>query len=148
MAGYRGTERERLALSTLVKLVRAAGALSDELARPMAEQGLTESQFGVLETLLHLGPQQQSVLARKILRTTGNVTQVVDKLEQRGLVRRERLEGDRRCILVHLTPAGEALIGGLFPAHAARVADALDGLTPQEQRELGRLSRRLLRREA
>ena len=39
-----------------------------------------------------------------------NVTQVVDKLEQRGLVRRERLEGDRRCILVHLTPAGEALI--------------------------------------
>ncbi len=148
MAGYRGTERERLALNTLVKLVRSAGALGTALAGPMAEQGLTESQFGILETLLHLGPQQQSVLADKILRTTGNVTQVIDKLEQRGLVRRERLAGDRRCILVHLTSAGEALIGDLFPAHAARVADAMDGLTPQEQRELGRLCRRLLRRDA
>ncbi len=148
MAGYRGTERERLALNTLVKLVRSAGALGGALAGPMAEQGLTESQFGILETLLHLGPQQQSVLADKILRTTGNVTQVIDKLEQRGLVRRERLAGDRRCILVHLTSAGEALIGDLFPAHAARVADAMDGLTPQEQRELGRLCRRLLRRDA
>lgn len=148
MAGYRGTERERLALSTLVKLVRSISVVSAHLAQPMGAAGLTESQFGVLETLQHLGPQQQSVLAAKVLRTHGNMTQVIDKLEHRGLVRRERAADDRRCVRVHLTPEGAALIGGLFPEHAARVADVFDALTVQEQRELGRLCRRLLRRDA
>lgn len=97
--------------------------------------------------MLHLGPQQQGELARRILRSTGNVTLVIDNLERRGLVRRERVAGDRRCIQVHLTPAGEALIAGIFPAHAARVAAAFTPLNEEEQRELARLCRRLAQQE-
>lgn len=143
MAGYAGTPGERLALRTFVKLVRAANALSGRLNRPLAEAGLTESQFGVLEALLHLGPLHQRELAVKILRTNGNVTLVVDHLEQRGLVRRERGSSDRRYIKVHLTDEGEALVKGLFPAHAARLAEELSVLSEDEQYELGRLCRRL-----
>ena len=143
MAGYAGTPEERLALRTFVKLVRAANALSARLNRPLAEAGLTESQFGVLEALLHLGPLHQRELAEKILRTNGNVTLVVDHLEKRGLVRRERGSTDRRYIKVHLTDAGEELVSALFPAHAARLAGHLSVLSEHEQHELGRLCRRL-----
>lgn len=143
MAGYAGTLEERLALRTFVKLVRAANALSARLNRPLAEAGLTESQFGVLEALLHLGPLHQRELAEKILRTNGNVTLVVDHLEKRGLVRRERGSTDRRYIKVHLTDAGEELVKALFPAHAARLAADLGVLSEHEQHELGRLCRRL-----
>lgn len=143
MAGYAGTPRERLALRTFVKLVRAANGLSGRLNQSLADAGLTESQFGVLEALLHLGPLHQRDLAEKILRTNGNVTLVVDHLEKRGLVRRERGSADRRYIKVHLTAEGEALVQGLFPGHAARLADELSVLSEEEQHELGRLCRRL-----
>ena len=143
MAGYAGTSRERLALRTFVKLVRAANGLSVRLNRPLAESGLTESQFGVLEALLHLGPLHQRDLAAKILRTNGNVTLVVDHLEKRGLVRRERGSADRRYIKVHLTDEGEALVRKLFPAHAARLAEEMSVLSEEEQHQLGRICRRL-----
>jgi len=145
MTGYAGTDAERLALRTFVKLVRAANALSTRVNRPLALARLTESQFGVLEALFHLGPQHQRALAGKILRTHGNVTLVVDHLENRGLVRRERGSADRRHIRVHLTAAGEALVSDLFPVHAARLAEEMSLLTEVEQRELGQLCRRLLR---
>jgi MarR family 2-MHQ and catechol resistance regulon transcriptional repressor len=145
MAGYAGTAQERLALRTFVKLVRVANGLSARLNRPLADAGLTESQFGVLEALLHLGPLHQRELAGKILRTHGNVTLVVDQLERRGLVRRERGVADRRYIKVHLTNEGEALVRGLFPAHAVRLTEELSVLSEAEQRELGRLCRRLMR---
>lgn len=143
MAGYAGTPEERLALRTFVKLVRAANGLSARLNRPLAEAGLTESQFGVLEALLHLGPLHQRELAEKILRTNGNVTLVVDHLEKRGLVRRERGSSDRRYIKVHLTEQGEVLVKGLFPAHAARLTGEMSVLNADEQHELGQLCRRL-----
>jgi len=143
MAGYAGTPRERLALRTFVKLVRAANNLNARLNRTLADAGLTESQFGVLEALLHLGALHQRELAQKILRTNGNVTLVVDHLEKRGLVRRERGSADRRYVKVHLTDAGEALVKGLFPGHAARLAEELSVLSEEEQHELGRLCRRL-----
>ena len=145
MAGYAGTPRERLALRTFVKLVRAANGLSARLNRPLAESGLTESQFGVLEALLHLGPLHQRDLAAKILRSNGNVTLVVDHLEKRDLVRRERGSADRRYIKVHLTEEGEALVRRLFPAHAARLAEELSVLSEEEQQQLGRICRRLNR---
>ena len=146
MAGYAGTVRERLALRIFVKLVRAANGLSARLNRPLADAGLTESQFGVLEALLHVGPLHQRELAGKILRTHGNVTLVVDQLEKRGLVRRERGSDDRRFIRVHLTEAGTGLVRSLFPDHAARLVEEMSLLTEDEQRELGRLCRRLIRR--
>ena len=145
MTGYAGTDTERLALQTFVKLLRAASALSTRVNRPLALARLTESQFGVLEALLHLGPLHQRELAGKILRTHGNVTLVLDQLEKRGLVRRKRGTADRRYIRVHLSAEGEALVNALFPGHAARLAEEMSPLTEAEQRQLGQLCRRLLR---
>jgi MarR family 2-MHQ and catechol resistance regulon transcriptional repressor len=145
MGGYAGTSQERLALHTYMGLVRAASGLGARLNRSLSAAGLTESQFGVLEALLHLGPLPQRGLAGKILRTHGNVTLVIDHLERRGLVQRQRAAADRRCIRVHLTEEGEALVRRLVPAHAARLAAEMSVLREDEQQELSRLCQCLLR---
>ena len=144
MGGYAGTSQERLALHTYIGLVRAASGLGARLNRSLSAAGLTESQFGVLEAL-HLGPLPQRGLAGKILRTHGNVTLVIDHLERRGLVQRQRAAADRRCIRVHLTEEGEALVRRLVPAHAARLAAEMSVLREDEQQELSRLCQCLLR---
>jgi MarR family 2-MHQ and catechol resistance regulon transcriptional repressor len=140
---YRGTDSEVLALGTYVKLSRAANTLSARLARSLADSDLTESQFGVLEALYHLGPLHQCDLAEKILRSSGNMTLVIDNLEKRGLVERRRSADDRRFVSIHLTETGSELITRVFPAHAQAITEEMAALGPEEQRALGRLCRQL-----
>ena len=109
----------------------------------MPSIGLTVSQFGVLEALLHLGPLYQKDLGNKILKSGGNVTMVVGNLEKRGLVRRVRDEDDRRHYSVQLTGKGKRLINVLFPEHAKRIVKEMNVLTPGEQVELGRLCKKV-----
>jgi MarR family 2-MHQ and catechol resistance regulon transcriptional repressor len=101
------------------------------------------SQFGVLEALYHLGPLSQAEIARKILKSTGNITMVIDNLEKRGLVARKRDTEDRRYYSVGLTHEGKKLIGSLFPRHAAGIVKGMNALTPSEQETLGDLCRKL-----
>jgi MarR family 2-MHQ and catechol resistance regulon transcriptional repressor len=140
---HRGDPREVLALDTFIKLVRAQESLHARLSRYFGEVGLTGSQFAVLEALYHLGPMCQRALGSKLLKSSGNITLVIDNLERQGLVRRERDAADRRYITVHLTEAGEARIAHVFPAHAAEITALLSALTEDEQRELGRLCKKL-----
>lgn len=141
---YDGSTREVLALDTYIKLARAIGTVNGRVHPPLAsEHGLTVGQLGVLETLLHLGPMPQTRLCNKLLMSGSNLTTVIDNLERHGWVRRERDADDRRVQNVHLTPAGRATIEDIFPAHAARITAALAGLTRDEQRDLGRLCKKL-----
>ena len=82
----------------------------------LAASGLTPTQFGVLEAILHKGPLSQRELGRKVLTSAGNMTDLIDKLEGRGLVRRVRQKPDRRAVRVELTPDGRTLIEPLFTA--------------------------------
>jgi MarR family transcriptional regulator, 2-MHQ and catechol-resistance regulon repressor len=140
---YRGGTRERRALDTYIKLLRAADSMASELARHTADAGLTAGQFGVMEALLHLGPLSQADLGLKLLRSGSNVTTIIDNLERRKLVRRARRTDDRRVIDVSLTASGSALIRRLFPAHARRIAALLDALPVADQIALGDLCRTL-----
>jgi MarR family 2-MHQ and catechol resistance regulon transcriptional repressor len=140
---YRGTVAEVRALNAYLKLLRAAGSTGARLSGLLADAGVTESQFAVLEALYHLGAMHQCQLAEKLQRTGGNVTLVVDNLEKRGLVRRRREAADRRFITVHLTPAGQRLVRQTLPRHVANIVAQLSVLTAAEQDELGRLCRKL-----
>lgn len=138
-----GSPDTQLALRTYVKLLRAADSVTARLSAQITASGLSWSQFGVLEALYHLGPLCQKELGEKLLKTTGNITMVVDNLERRGLVRRERMAEDRRYVCVHLTECGHHLIARLFPPHAEAIANEMSALTAEEQEELGRLCRKL-----
>jgi MarR family transcriptional regulator, 2-MHQ and catechol-resistance regulon repressor len=140
---YRGSPGEVRALDAYIKLVRAAESVTARLSAATARAGLTTGQFGVLEALFHLGPLCGRDLGRKLLRSGGNVTTVVDNLERRGLVRRERSGDDRRFVAVHLTGEGRDLIRRLFPRHVANLVREMESLGAGEQEELARLCKKL-----
>lgn len=131
------------ALKTYVKLMRAAETVTARIHRQLDSVGLTLSQFAVLEALYHLGPLSQREIGKKILRSSGNITMVIDNLEKRGLVRRKRSETDRRYFFVHLTHEGHAFISKTFPPHADVIAKELSVLKAAEQDTLGRLCKKL-----
>ena len=100
---YRGTPAETRALNAFIKLMRATDSLASHLTRNLAEHDITMSQFGVLEALLHLGPLSQGDICHKLLLSGSNITTVIDNLEKRALVRRDRRTDDRRVVEVSLT---------------------------------------------
>ncbi len=133
---------EVIALKTFTKLIRAAETVAAEVHRQLPESGLTTSQFGVLEALLHLGPLCQKTIAAKILKSTGNITQVIDNLEKRNLVIRKQNPEDRRYYTIHLTDEGKNCIAALFPEQAKKITAAMSCLTKEEQQQLGNLCRK------
>ncbi len=140
---HRGSAKEVRALNAYIALMRAAESVTGRLQARLAGESLTVGQFGALEALYHLGPMRPNELARKLLRSAGNMTTVLDNLEKHGLAVRRREEDDRRCLTVHITDAGRRLMGRLFPEHARAVAREFGVLTDAEQEELRRLCRTL-----
>jgi len=140
---YQGTETEALALNCYIKLQRAADSVSGRTHRHIAQANLSTSQFGVLECLYHLGPLCQRDIGRKILKSSGNISTVIDNLEKRGYVVRQRSSTDRRYISVALTETGRKLIAEAFPRHVEEIVANLEKLTPREQQQLSRLCKKL-----
>jgi MarR family 2-MHQ and catechol resistance regulon transcriptional repressor len=138
---YKGKEKEVRALDAFIKLVRAAESVSARVHGRLSGHELTVSQFGVLDALFHLGPLTQGDLAKKILKSGGNITMVVGNLEKRGLVKRERGEKDRRFNTVRITEAGRLLFRRIFPGRVRAIVSEMEILTGNEQEELGRLCR-------
>jgi MarR family transcriptional regulator, 2-MHQ and catechol-resistance regulon repressor len=141
---YKGRPDEVVALDAFIKLSRCTNAVQGQLLPQLQkEYGITESQLGILEALYHLGPMSQGQLCQKILRSGSNVTTVVDNLERDKLVKRERDREDRRIQIVTITERGRALMARLLPVHVSRLTKVMNALTRDEQRELGRLCRKL-----
>lgn len=140
---FAGSENTRLALDTFIKLTRAVNALEHRLYQVEGMTPITPTQFGVLETLLHLGPLCQGELSEKLLKSNGNITLVLDNLEKQGLIERIRLKDDRRKIMIHLTQPGKELILKLFPSIAASIEHIFSALSAQEQIMLGELTKKL-----
>ena len=134
---------EERALRVWITLARGYLSFSRAVSGKVAEYGLTTPQFGVLEALYHVGPLSLGELADKLLVTGGNVTYVMDRLEEQGLVRRERSEADRRVVLARLTPEGRRLLADVFPGHAEFVAELCSVLEADEQDELRTLLKKL-----
>ena len=145
---YKGRAAEVRALDALIKLVRCTSSLQMRLEGALREEGFTPTQFGILEALLHLGPLEPCELGPKLLTSRPNVVLLVDQLEERGLVRRNPVEGDRRRVRIELTAAGRRATQRAFPKHVRRVVHELSALSAAEQEQLGRLCKRLGRRTA
>ncbi len=138
------SSRQRLALLTYGRLMRAANSLRTSASRQLEPTGLTLSQFAVLEALYHLGPLSLSEVAKKILTTGGNLTMVAGNLEKQGLVSRKCSSEDARVYILSLTPKGKKLIAELFPSHAEAITQSLAMLSPKEQKKLSELCRKIV----
>lgn len=138
------------ALRLWVILSRAHEAIARHAEADVARHGLTIAEFGILEALYHVGPMLLGELQRKILVSSGGVTYLVDRLEKRGLVRREPSPEDRRARYAALTTDGKRLVARIFPDHARTIERAMSGLTRSDRvraaamlKQLGRVAEAL-----
>jgi MarR family 2-MHQ and catechol resistance regulon transcriptional repressor len=140
---HKGTPRERRALAAYINLLRATNTVSSQAMKQLDSHGVTPSQFAVLEALYHVGPMCLTDLARKILRTSGNLTMVVDNLEKSDMVKRVQSSTDRRYFSVEITDKGSKVISSIFPEHASQITQAMSRLSADEQDTLRELCRKL-----
>ena len=145
---YQGTPDEVRSLNAYIGLIRAADSLGARLYRRLIASNLSLSQFAALDVLFHLGPLSPHEIAHKMLKSSGNITMVVDNLEKRGFVRRERQTRDRRVVQIFLTDEGRALIARLLPQAVETIKQELSVLSEGEKENLRDLCRRVGLKEA
>jgi MarR family 2-MHQ and catechol resistance regulon transcriptional repressor len=135
--------KQETALKLWVVLAKAFDAVLKHVEADVANYDLTATEFGILEALHHKGPMLLGEIQRKMLVTSGGITYLVDRLVEKGFVKREPCEDDRRARYAVLTASGTALIRKSFPTHATRIEQLMAGLTAAEQREATALLRKL-----
>jgi MarR family 2-MHQ and catechol resistance regulon transcriptional repressor len=131
------------ALKLWVVLSRAQAAVAAHAEADVARHGLSLAEFGALEALYHKGPLLVGELQRAVLKSSGGITYVVDRLQEKGLVGRRPCAEDRRAIYAELTEEGRSLMDRIFPQHARSLAAAMTGLGPEEQRQASELLKTL-----
>lgn len=131
-------------LKVLRPLVEAYLAFWREDSRHIRSMHLTPSQFDVIATLGDTEGMTCSDLSARALVTKGTLTGVLDRLAAKGLILRDVVAGDRRCIKISLTIKGEALFRKTFAAHAAFLRPRFErALTKKEAEQLRALLLRI-----
>lgn len=128
------------AKSSVGYLVKRANALVVELVEPaLAEHGFTFTQWVVMMYLRDgLAPNAKDICVQ-LRHDSGAVTRVIDQLEARGLVQRERSLDDRREVKLHLTDAGRKMVESLIPTVVEALNFVLRDFSTAEVADLTRL---------
>ena len=124
-------------------LFKAYRSVQRHAERSIRATDLGLSDFATLELLLHKGPQRVNEIGRRIQLTSGSITTAVDRMQQRGLVKRAADAQDRRASVVELTAKGRALITQVFAAHQASMDLAAGALSKTERGALIQLLKKL-----
>jgi MarR family transcriptional regulator, 2-MHQ and catechol-resistance regulon repressor len=124
-------------------LMKAFQGLMPHAAESIDRTELGDSDFRVLEALLHKGPLPVNTLGPKVWLTPGSISVAVDRLVKKGFVSRKDHPGDRRVRQVELTPKGRALITRGFREHAAAMETVVSVLSKNERLTLLRLLKKL-----
>jgi MarR family 2-MHQ and catechol resistance regulon transcriptional repressor len=124
-------------------LMKAFQALLPHAAGSIKQTELGDSDFRVLEALLHKGPLPVNTVGPKVWLTPGSISVAVDRLVRKGLVSRKGRVGDRRVRQVELTAKGRVLITRGFREHAAAMETAVGVLSKNERVTLLRLLKKL-----
>ncbi len=124
-------------------LVKAFHAMLARAEESLKGCGLGQSDFRVLEVLLHKGPLPVNLIGLRVHLTPGSISTAVDRLHTKGLVSRTEQTEDRRVRVVELTKEGRALISHIFSHHAAAMEAAAAGLSGRERVQLVKLLKKL-----
>jgi MarR family transcriptional regulator, organic hydroperoxide resistance regulator len=125
----------------VVALLRTADLVRRTVGRALEPHDITLQQYNVLRILRGAGEQGLPTLeiADRMIEQAPGVTRLLDRLEVKGLVRRQRCAQDRRQVLCWLTPAGLELVERLDEPVDSADAEAVAMLTPEEQERLLRM---------
>jgi MarR family 2-MHQ and catechol resistance regulon transcriptional repressor len=117
-------------------VMKAFRAAAKYLYAGLAETGIDDTDFRILEALLNKGPLPVNTIGPKVYLTPGSISTAVDRLLERGLVSRVESPEDRRVRVVSLTPKGKELITPIFRKHAAEIRKVFADVSPKELRTL------------
>jgi MarR family transcriptional regulator, 2-MHQ and catechol-resistance regulon repressor len=124
-------------------LLKAFHSIADLNVKRLEATGLGESDFRVLEVLLHKGPMPVNAIGPKVFLTPGSISTAVERLHRKGLVTRSGCEQDRRIRTVALTAKGRNLIRRIFDAHAEEMEQLASVLSPGERAQLAESLKKL-----
>lgn len=131
-------------MAVVLRVLLLSGVFSERLKETLAPAGLAPWEFDVLSALRRAGGSgglTPKELCKSAQLTSGAMTHRIDRLEERGLVRRRSSRTDRRSVFVALTARGRALVDGIVGARMADAAESLGALGREERQELARLLR-------
>ena len=117
-------------------MLKAWQSIARYLRPTMSAEGLGESDFRVLEVLLHKGPMAVNAIGPKVDLNPGSVSVAVDRLYKKGYVSREECSSDRRVRTVSLTEKGRQAFLPVFRRHAALIKRAFEGVSSEEMQQL------------
>ena len=130
---------------TWYRYVRVMKKIFNHLGEPAADFDISRAQFDLLMTVAFDEGLNQQMCASQMMVTKGNITQHIDHLAERGLIRREK---HGRTNSLYLTSAGQELVAKIMPIHDERVEEILSLLSEDELREFQAVLRRLDRQLA
>jgi MarR family 2-MHQ and catechol resistance regulon transcriptional repressor len=126
--------------------MQTSKAIQDRLKLELSKNNLSITDFSVLEVLYFKGKQTIQQIGNSILISSGSMTYVIDKLEQRGLLNRNACPDDRRVIHVTLTIDGNDLMEKIMPKHQELVDYMLGSLNNDEAESLVNLLNKVRKR--
>jgi MarR family 2-MHQ and catechol resistance regulon transcriptional repressor len=129
-------------------MIKAMHALTRYAAAGIEGTGLGNSDFRVLEVLLHKGPLPVNTIGPIVNLTPGSISIAVERLVEKGLVSRVESAEDRRVRMVALTAAGKNLISAAFQRHAAQMRRVFSELSAGELRAFEMALKRVGKRAA
>jgi MarR family 2-MHQ and catechol resistance regulon transcriptional repressor len=124
------------ALHTWLIMLKAWQSMSRYLLPSLLEEGLGESDFRVLEVLLHKGPMPVNAIGPKVYLNPGSVSVAVDRLYNKGFVSRAECTKDRRVRTVSLTEEGRRMFVPLFRRHTALIKRAFQDVSVEERQQI------------
>lgn len=127
------TNDSNQSLKLFIVLSRAYKAINEQVNKFIQSKGLNPTEFAVLELLYHKGDQPLQQIGGKILLASGSITYVVDKLEEKGLLKRAACPKDRRVTYAQITDDGKKFIDEIFPDHEQRIHELMSSLTTDEK---------------
>jgi len=143
MGSETNLNESELALKLFVVFSRANRAVTDRVTEDIKSHGLNPTEFAVLELLFHKGDQPIQQIGQKILLSSGSMTYVIDKLEEKGFLRRKPCPNDRRVTYATITAAGQTLMEKIFPKHREAIRSIFSALDSDEKQEMIQLLKKL-----
>ena len=129
-------ENRPQALHAWLIMLKAWQSISRYVLPTLLEEGLGESDFRVLEVLLHRGPMPVNAIGPKVALNPGSVSVAVERLYRKGLVSRVESPHDRRVRTVALTEKGRKMFLPLFRRHSALINRAFEDVSSEELQQL------------
>jgi MarR family transcriptional regulator, 2-MHQ and catechol-resistance regulon repressor len=113
-------------------LMQTSKAIQERIRDEMSKNKLSITEFSVLEVLFYQGKQTIQQIGNRILISSGSMTYVIDKLEQKGIIKRNDCREDRRVIHITLTAEGMEMLENIMPKYQEMVDSIFGDLTDDE----------------